>query len=111
MSKNGRLITAVVAIVVVVVADRQQRLTISMRGRNAVAPQTVLTLLKGCSATSKDIPAAALLAAPRGTAYIYQVRDSHKSISRLSSYGGRPAVALLDSMSRSAVSLVFFFNR
>jgi len=113
MSKNGRLITAVAAVVVVVVvADRQQRLTISMRGRNAVAPQTVLTLLKGCSATSKDIPAAALLAAPRGTAYIYQVRDSHKSISRLSSYGGRPApVALLDSMSRSAVSLVFFFNR
>lgn len=70
MSKSGRLIAAVAAIVVVV-ADRQQRLTISMRGRNAVAPQTVLTLLKGRSATSKDIPAAALLAAPRGTAYIY----------------------------------------
>lgn len=91
MPKSGGLIVgAAAAIVVVVVADRQQRLAISVRGGNAVTPQAVLTLLERRSATPKDIPVAALLAAAsRGTAYIYQARDCHQSISRLSPCGGR----------------------
>jgi len=73
-----------------VVADRQQRLAITMRGGNAVASQTVLALLKRGRAVPNRCPAvvaAALLAAPRGTIYIHEARGSHQSID-LSSISG-----------------------
>lgn len=57
--------------IVVVVTDRQQRLAVSVSGDHAVAPQTLLTLLKRGRATPKESPVALPLAAPRGTEYIY----------------------------------------
>lgn len=85
MSKSGGLI---VAAIVVVVVHRQQRLTVSVRGGNAIAPQALLTLLERRSATPKDIPAAALLTAvSRDTAYIYQARDSSVDVSIISVRG------------------------
>lgn len=67
---SGLAATAIV-VVVVVVTDRQQRLAVSVSGDHAVAPQTLLTLLKRGRATPKESPAALPLAAPRDTAYIY----------------------------------------
>jgi hypothetical protein len=75
------------------VADWQQRLAITMRGGNAIASQAVLALLK----TGRAIPnrhsavvTAVLLAAPRGTAYIYMKPEAliSRSISCLSPVRG-----------------------
>jgi len=78
---------------VATVADRQQRLAITMRGGNAVASQAVLALLKRGRAIPNRRPAvvtAALLAAPRDTAYIYMKPEAliSRSISRLSPVRG-----------------------
>lgn len=108
MSKSGGLIAA--AAIVVVVADRQQRLTIPMRGGNAVAPQAVLALLEGCSAIPKDIPAAALLAASRGTAYIKPETLISRSLDYLRA-GINTCWWLLSIVYLAArcISLIFFF--
>lgn len=81
---------AATAVVVVVVADRQQSLAVSVSGDHAVAPQTLLTLLKGGRATPKESPAALSLTGPRRTAYIYIKPETHQLIivSRVSRRAG-----------------------
>lgn len=93
------------------VADRQQRLAVSVGGGNAVAPQAVLALLKRRRATPNEGPASLLAAC--GTAYIHiNPRLSSVDLSIISSRGGRHL--RVAPLSRRCVSLViitflFFF--
>lgn len=113
---NVTLIATAAGVVVVVVTDRQQRLAVSMSGDHAVAPQTLLTLLKRGRATPKGSPAVLPLAAPRiGTAYIYiKLETLINRISRLSPRGGGQHLLGVASLSTvclvaRCVSLFFFF--
>lgn len=102
---DGRLTIAAVT------ANRQQRLAVSMRSRNAVVPQALLTWLDRHRAAPNDSLAAASLVTPRGTVYIYIKPEA--LISRdlfLSQYGDRLRVAPLERcLTARCILLAFSF--